>query len=62
MITNTLLVSIMGETIKVKICPLSGDVFELNVSLDSRVESFKQKVADRLRTDTDNIKILLKEK
>lgn len=52
----------MGETIKVKICPLSGDVFELNVSLDSRVESFKQKVADRLRTDTDNIKILLKEK
>ena len=52
----------MGETIKVKICPLSGDPFELNVSLDSRVESFKQKIADKLRTDTDNIRILLKEK
>ena len=52
----------MGETIKIKVCPLSGEEFELNVSMDMRVENFKQKVADKLRTDTDNIRILLKDK
>jgi len=52
----------MGESIKVLICPLSGEEFDLMVSPDCRVESFKQKVADRLRTDTDNIRILVKNK
>lgn len=52
----------MSENIKVKICPLSGEPFEISVSLDCRVESLKQKIADRLRTDTDNIRILLKDK
>lgn len=52
----------MGDSIKVLICPLSGAEFDLMVSPDSRVESFKQKVADRLRTDTDNIRILVKDR